>query len=122
MSSSGLPTARHHFPPGTPADVCIAHNRACKVARITAKALERHLGDRITDDEMDLCADLAGVNRPGSEETRDAIRYALAEPLNLDDPNKDFWYAVSGAGQGKPFRFRGDNGHTVLLVPIPVGE
>lgn len=120
MAHSGLPTARHHFPPGTPADVCIAHNRACKVARIAAKALELGCDEEITDEQMDAVAHEIGVNLPGSQETRDAVRHALREPLVADDPNKDFWYAVTATGEGLPFRYRDDNGKTVLLVPIPV--
>lgn len=120
MAHSGLPTARHHFPPGTPANVCIAHNRACKVARIVATALQLRLDDTLTDEQMDAAADAAGVNQPGSQDTRDAVRHALADPLLPDDPNKDFWYAVTAASEGLPFRYRDDSGHTVLLVPIPV--
>jgi hypothetical protein len=120
MASSGLPTARHHFPPGTPADVCIAHNRACKVARIVATALQQHLDDTLTDEQMDAVAEAAGVNPPGSEETRAAVRHALGDALVPDDANKDFWYAVTAAGRGLPFRYRDDSGRTVLLVPIPV--
>jgi outer membrane protein assembly factor BamE (lipoprotein component of BamABCDE complex) len=120
MATSGLPTARHHFPPGTPAEVCIAHNRACKVARIVATALQLRLDDTHTDAQMDAVADAAGVNPPGSQETRDAVRHALGEPITADDPNKDFWYAVTDTTKGLPFRYRDDSGRTVLLVPIPV--
>lgn len=122
MSNSGLPTARNHFPPGTPAETCIAHNRACKVARIVTKALELGADCELTDEQMDAIAHEIGVNPPGSDETRDAVRRALMEPLLPDDPNKDYWYAVTSAGRGLPFRYRNEEGRTFLLVPIPVGE
>jgi hypothetical protein len=120
MAHSGLPTARHHFPPGTPAAVCIAHNRACKVARIVATALQLRLDGTLTDEQMDAVADAAGVNQPGSQDTRDAVRHALGDALVPDDSSKDFWYAVTTAAEGLPFRYRDDSGRTVLLVPIPV--
>ncbi|MCX4911874.1 hypothetical protein [Streptomyces sp. NBC_00878] len=119
MTDSGLPTARHHFPPGTPADICIAHNRACKVARIVTKAVQLGCDHEISDEQMDAIAHEIGVNPPGSDETREAVRHALGDVLDVTDPNKDFWYAVTAA---LPFRYRDPDGRTVLLVPIPVDE
>ena len=120
MTTSGLPTARHHFPPGTPREVCIAHNRACKVARIVAKALELGCDSGLTDEQMDAIAHEIGVNVPGSEETRRAITGALIEPLTDADPGQSFAEAVMTAGSGIPFRYTDHHGKTVLLVPIPV--
>jgi hypothetical protein len=120
MTTSGLPTARHQLPTGTDRQDFVDYNRALKVARIVAKALELGADCDLADEQMDAIAHEIGVNLPGSQETRDAIRRGLAEPLLPDDPNKDFWYAVTAASEGLPFRYRDDSGHTVLLVPIPV--
>jgi hypothetical protein len=122
LTSSGLPTARGYFPPGTPRDVCIAHNRACKVARIAAKALELGCDDELTDEQMDAVAHEIGVNLPGSEETRDAVRCALTEPLTDDDPGQSFAEAVMAAAAGAPFRYTDYRGRTVLVLALPVGE
>lgn len=123
MTSSGIPTARHLFPAGTPGEVCIAHNRSCKVACIVAKALEMGYDAELTDDEIDLVADAAGVRRPGGQETRDAVRAGLQEPLTDDDSSQYFAEAaMSAASAGHPYRYTDYQGRTVLLVPIPLGE
>ena len=120
MTTSGLPTARHHFPPGTPREVCIAHNRACKVARIVAKALELGCDSCLTDEQMDAIAHEIGVNPPGSEETRNAVRAGLMDALTDDDPGQAFAeVAMDALHKGYPYRYT-SGGRTVLLVPIPV--
>lgn len=125
MTSSGLPTARHHFPTGTDGETCIDYNRACKAARTAAVLIrDGHTdGDQVTHADMDAAADLADVARPNSDTTRHAIRAALNEPITFDDGNQDiaerlFW----AAGDGHPLPVRTTDGRLVLLVPIPVGE
>lgn len=123
MPDSGIPTARHLFPAGTSTETCVFHNRACKVARITAQAVAMHYDADLTDDEMDLVADAAGVRRPGGEETRQAVRAALMEPLTDDDASQYFAEAaMRAASAGHPYRYTDHRGRTVLLVPIPLGE
>jgi hypothetical protein len=122
-TTSGIPTAKGYLPPGTPARDCIDHNRACKVARIVNAALAAGLTDTITDDAIDALADDATVRRPSGNETRNAVRRALAEPLTGDDCNQDLAQAVLDAVyDGHPFRFRTASGRTVLLLPLPVSE
>lgn len=123
VTSSGIPTARHHFPAGTDGDTCIQHKRTCKVARIVLAALNAGYDSEIIDEEITVVADRAGVRAPGSEETRAAVRAGLIPPLTDADPNQTFTEAVMSAGaDGHPFRYTTHDGRTVLLVPIPVGE
>jgi phosphosulfolactate phosphohydrolase-like enzyme len=123
-TTSGIPTAKHHFPPGTPAAVCIDHNRACKVARIVTAALAAGYDADLTDTEIDLMADAAGVRRPGGDDTREAVRAGLYPPFtDYDSSNQDITEAVlDAAGRGRPFRFTTHDGRNVLLVAFPVGE
>ncbi|WP_329376167.1 hypothetical protein [Streptomyces sp. NBC_01483] len=121
MISSGLPTARHLYQPGTDRQDFIDANRAFKVARISMKVLELGYTADLTDGDMNAAADAAGVNRPGSEETRAAVRAALEDPLTYENSETDFTNAVTGAAHnGHPFRYRDGRGRTVMLVPIPV--
>lgn len=123
-TTSGIPTAKGYLPVGTTTRDCIDHNRSCKVARIVTAALAAGLTDTITDDEMDALADTAGVRRPGSDDTREAVRWALmppfVEPANTEE---DIAEAVRDAANGgKPFRFRTSDGRTVLLLPFPASD
>jgi hypothetical protein len=123
LTSSGIPTAKGFLPPGTSREDCIAHNRSCKVAVIVLKALEMGYDADLTDAEMDLVADAVDVRRPGGEETRDAVRAGLMEPLTDDDSGQYFAEAaMRAASSGHPYRYVDHRGRTVLLVPIPVGE
>ncbi|MEU1078207.1 hypothetical protein ABZ404_37085 [Streptomyces sp. NPDC005878] len=123
MPTSGLPTARHLFPPGTSGPTCIAYNRSCKVARIVAKALELGYDNTLTDEQIDACADSADVRRPGDDgQTYAAVRKGLLEPLTDDDAAQSFAEAAMDAAAGIPFRYTDHQGRTVLLVPLPVGE
>lgn len=122
-TSSGLPTARHHFPPGTARQTCIDYNRALKTARITAKALELGCDERISDAQMDAIAHEIGAIPPGSSETRAAVRAALSDAslLTVDSSDADIASAVvEAAGDGRPFRYRDGRARTVLLVALPV--
>ncbi|MDX2658304.1 hypothetical protein PV382_17910 [Streptomyces scabiei] len=122
MSTSGLPTARHQLPTGSDRRDFIDYNRALKVARITAKALELGCDHAISNEQMDAIAHEIDVNLPGSDETRAAVRAALENPLTtLRDNDADFVYAVvRAANDGHPFRYRDGRGRTVMLVPLPV--
>lgn len=121
MPTSGLPTARHQLPTGSDRQDFVDYNRALKVARIAAKALELGCDDTITDEQMDAVAHEIGVNLPGSEETRGAVRAALEDPLSSTASQTEFTNAVTGAAHnGHPFRYRDGRGRTVMLVPIPV--
>jgi hypothetical protein len=122
-TTSGIPTAKGYLPVGTPASVCIDHNRACKVARLVTAALTDHYDDHITDDELDLVADRAGVRRPGSDDTRDAVRAGLTPPFTDDDCNQDVAEAVrDAADRGRPFQYLLPDGRHVLLIALPLGE
>lgn len=121
MTTSGLPTARHQLPTGTDRQDFVDYNRALKVARIVAKALELGCDDDLADEQMDAIAHEIGVNPPGSEETRAAVRAGLEEPLTYANTETDFANAVTGAAHnGHPFRYRDGRGRTVMLLPIPV--
>jgi hypothetical protein len=121
MTTSGLPTARHQLPTGTDRQDFVDYNRALKVARIVAKALELGCDDDLADEQMDAIAHEIGVNPPGSEETRGAVRAGLEEPLTYRNSNGDFADTVtSAAHNGHPFRYRDGRGRTVMLLPIPV--
>lgn len=121
-TTSGIPTAKGHFPVGTPASVCIDHNRACKVARLVTAAQNEHYDEHITDDELDGVADRAAVRRPGSDDTRDAVRAGLAAPYTNEDCNQDVAEAVRDAvDRGRPFQYL-DGNRRVLLVALPIGE
>lgn len=123
MTTSGLPTARHHFPTGIDRQACIDYNRVLKVARITAKALELGCDQRISDAQMDAIAHEIGAIPPGSSETRAAIRAALSDVnlLTVDSSDADIASAVvEAAGDGRPFRYRDGRAHTVLLIALPV--
>ncbi|MDX2800146.1 hypothetical protein [Streptomyces scabiei] len=121
MSTSGLPTARHQLPTGSDRRDFIDYNRALKVARITAKALELGCDHTISNEQMDAIAHEIDVNLPGSDETRHAVRAALEAPLTFRAPDADFVDAVVGAANdGHPFRYRDGRGRTVMLIPVPV--
>lgn len=121
MTTSGLPTARHQMPAGTDRQDFIDYNRALKVARIAAKALELGCDVTLTDEQMDAIAHEIGVNPPGSADTRTAVRAALEDPLTFQNDDNDFVMAVTGsAHNGHPFRYRDERGRTVMLVPLPV--
>lgn len=123
LTSSGLPTARHHFPSGTDGALCINWNRVLKAARIVLKAIQLGYGENASEGQVDEAADAAGANRPGSEETYRAVYAGLTDPLTDDEPGQAFAQAVMDAGnQGHPFQYTNHEGHTVLLVPIPVAE
>ncbi|MBP5918726.1 hypothetical protein F3K34_43870 [Streptomyces sp. LBUM 1486] len=121
MSTSGLPTARHQLPTGSDRRDFIDYNRALKVARITAKALELGCDHTISNEQMDAIAHEIDVNLPGSDETRHAVRAALEDPLTFLAQDADFVDAVvRAANDGHPFRYRDGRGRTVMLIPVPV--
>lgn len=122
--TSGIPTAKGYLPAGTPGQICIDHNRACKVARLITAARTAHYDDHITDDELDLVADSAGVRRPGGDDTRNAVRAGLSEPLtDADSCNQDIAQAVLDAAyDGRPFQFLTHEGRRVLLVALPLSD
>ncbi|MGW2863336.1 hypothetical protein [Streptomyces sp. NPDC001205] len=123
MPTSGLPTARHHFRPGTDRDTCIDYNRALKAVRIAEAALHRGFGPYATDAQLDAAADAADVNRPGGDETRDAVRSCLQRALSADAAPRFVVTRVHEAAErGHPFPYTRLDGTTVLLVPIPMGD
>ncbi|MGW1870959.1 hypothetical protein ACWCPS_36140 [Streptomyces mauvecolor] len=123
MPTSGLPTARHHFPPGTDRATCVDYNRALKAVRIAEAALQLGFGPYATDAQLDDAADAADVNRPSGDETRDAARSCLQRALSADVAPRFVINRVHAAAeQGHPFPYTRLDGITVLLVPIPMGE
>lgn len=122
-TTPGIPTAKHHFPAGTSAALCIGHNRSCKVARMVTAGLAAGYDHEITDTEMDALAVTAGVRPPGGAETRAAVRAGLTPPFTSANSPENIAEAVADAAtDGHPFQYRDLNGRTVLLVPLPVGE
>lgn len=134
-SSGAMSTARGFYPPGTTATVCIAYNRALKAARIVLTGWARGLGvdltgDRaylgqepveLSDEDIDALADAAGSKRPGSEETRSAVRSGLVMALDSGSDAERFRQAVLwSAESGEPLAMRDGNDRRVLLVPLPI--
>lgn len=122
-TSPGLPTARGYFPPGTPGDVCINHNRACKTVRIAQQGLYADYDQHLTDEDITVLADTAGVREPGSPETRAAVRSALRPPV--DDTYAPATLAMllkAAAVYGQPFRYRTADGRTFFIAALPAAE
>ncbi len=109
--------------------------RTIKRTAMTVVAYDLHLkgelhpegdGDMLTDAQIDNLADLAGVNRPGSASTYDAVRRAVA---NFDEPVTDSLapqavvYALQGAGASQlPLLDTTIAGSPILWAPFPLAH
>ncbi|MEU5431479.1 hypothetical protein AB0H73_38570 [Streptomyces olivoreticuli] len=79
-----LPLAQDTLPPGLPQHVYEDHNRRRKATAIAYDLLTAHMGrmlpsdvERITARDMDVAADRAGVEHPGSDAARTLVRDLL---------------------------------------------
>ncbi|MEU5476737.1 hypothetical protein [Streptomyces mirabilis] len=83
-------------------------------------------GDMLTDAQIDHLADLAGVHRPGSADTYDAVRRAVAnfgEPVTDSLDPQAVVYALQAAGASQlPLLDTTIAGSPILWAPFPLAR
>ncbi|MER5302207.1 hypothetical protein ABT039_22490 [Streptomyces lasiicapitis] len=124
---TALRTARHVYPKGTSASVCIGHNRLVKAIEM-AMALYVEFGDqatnamidRLTEKDFDRAARIAGVNPPNSEATRDQVRLLLKVFVALGPADGHSDAEVLKALITGPGR-RTDDLSALIALLVPIG-
>lgn len=83
-------------------------------------------GDLLSNAQIDNLADLAGVHRPGSPETYDAVRRAVAnfgQPVTDSLTPEAIMYALQAAGGAQlPLLDTSIDGAPLLWAPFPLAR